>query len=76
MPGRHQKKEVADAVDDMETAGWRIEPRGGHVWARAFCQYGCCQVSISSTPRNPGDHAKHLRKSLERCPGEEVEADA
>lgn len=73
MPGRHPKKEVHEAVKELSEANWDIEPRTGHAWGVARCPHGCCQVSIWSTPQSPENHAKQLRRSLERCPGEEVE---
>jgi hypothetical protein len=72
VPNRHPKKVVADAVDELVDARWRVEAASGHAWGRAYCGYGCCQVSIWSTPTNPGNHANKLRRAIERCPGEEV----
>lgn len=77
MPeARHPKKEVHEAVDELRKADWEVELRTGHAWAVAKCPYGCCMVSIWSTPQVPGNHARQLRRSLERCPGEEAESDA
>jgi hypothetical protein len=75
VPDRHPKKEVADAVEKLRDGGWRVEPRSGHVWGRAYCPHGCCQISVNSSPQNAGNHAKKLARALERCPGE-VEEDA
>ena len=37
MPNRHPKKEVADAVDELVDAKWRVEAASGHPWGRAYC---------------------------------------
>ena len=71
----HPKKEVKDAIRYAESNGWRVEVGGGHAWGRMYCPYNdvecrCgdfCIVSIWSTPKNPGNFAKQLRKVVDNC---------
>ncbi|MBC8194444.1 MAG: hypothetical protein H8E69_01600 [Actinobacteria bacterium] len=75
MPrARHPKKDVEGALADAEEAGWAVTPTGaGHRWGVMLCgetgRQGC-QISIWSTPRNPGNHARQIRRSIDRCPHE------
>jgi len=66
---RHPKKEVEDAVQYAEEAGWSWQPSGGHAWGRLLCSKGCCQLSVWSTPRSPGDHGRQICRKVDRCPG-------
>jgi len=58
-----------------EKLGWRIEPGGSNAWGRMYCPYNddacrCgefCIVSIWSTPKNPGNHGKQIRRVVENC---------
>ncbi|WP_081036870.1 hypothetical protein [Pseudomonas corrugata] len=71
----HPKKEVEEALRRAEALGWRIEVGGGHAWGRAYCPYNdeecrCgefCITPIWSTPRNPGNHARALRRVVDNC---------
>jgi hypothetical protein len=69
---RHPKKEVEEALREAESVGWRVEATvPGHRWGVMRCpeiSRDGCQASIWSTPRNPGNHAKQLRRALTRCP--------
>jgi hypothetical protein len=76
MPrARHSKKEVEGAVQHLEDNGWTIDVGGSHAWGTAKCPFNddecrCgmfCRVSIASTPRNPGTHAKQLRRVCDSC---------
>lgn len=72
---RHSKKEVEAALAYAESRGWRIELASGHAWARLYCPWNdencrCgefCVVSIWSTPRNPGNHARQIRRVVDHC---------
>ncbi len=68
---RHPKKDVEAALVGLEEAGWIVtSTSSGHRWGVARCgesNRSGCQVSIWSTPRNPGNHARQLRQTLERC---------
>lgn len=69
---RHPKKEVEEALADAEAAGWTVMPTAtGHRWGYMRCceaSRSGCEASVWSTPRNPGNHAKQLRRAIERCP--------
>src|ERR1035437_4926341 len=71
----HSKKEVEDAVKFAETEGWTVLLGGGHAWGKMYCPYNdvecrCgefCIVSIWSTPKNPWNHAKQLKRVVTNC---------
>lgn len=72
---KHSKREVEDALVYAENEGWRIVDEGSHAWGRMYCPFndagcGCgeyCITSIWSTPRNAGDHAKQIKRVVDRC---------
>jgi len=72
---RHPKKEVEKALRHAEAQGWRIEVSGSHAWGRMYCPYNdvecrCgefCIASIWSTPKNPGNHARQLKRVVDNC---------
>ncbi len=72
---RHPKKEVEEALRHAEALGWRIEVGGSHAWGRMYCPYNdvecrCgefCIASIWSTPKNPGNHARQLKRVVDNC---------
>ncbi|MXZ37403.1 MAG: hypothetical protein F4Z19_03940 [Holophagales bacterium] len=74
MRARHPKKDVEVALREAEAAGWTVTPTSsGHRWGVMKCGEASrsgCQVSIWSTPRNPGRHADQLRRFVRRCPHE------
>ncbi len=47
-----------------------MKSKGGsaHAWGIMRCPGDCPQVSIFSTPRVPENHAKTLRRAVDRCP--------
>ena len=77
---RHPKKDVEAALADAEEAGWTVTPTSsGHRWGVLRCGEASrlgCQVSVWSTPRNPGNHAKQIRRALDRCPHEWSDTEA
>ncbi len=72
---RHPSKDVHKALSHAEARGWRIEPAYGHAWARIYCpfndmscRYGkFCVVSVWSTPKSPVDHARQIRRVVDKC---------
>jgi len=70
MRPKHPNKEIEAVVAYAEALGWQVVKRTGHCWARLLCpqhdQDGC-QISVFSTPKNPGNHARRLQKDIERC---------
>ncbi|QUS39302.1 hypothetical protein RPMA_10995 [Tardiphaga alba] len=65
----HTSKEVEAAICHAESMGWRFR-KMGH-WGRLFCEHadrdGCAQ-QVNGTPRNAENHAKQIRRAVERCP--------
>ena len=76
---RHPKKEVEAILAYAEEVGWTVTPTAsGHHWGHMRCSEASrsgCQVSIWSTPRNSGDHAKQLVRALKRCGHQETGSD-
>ena len=72
---RHPGKEVEDALRYAEARGWRIDVGGSHAWGKMYCpandpECRCgefCITSIWSTPRDPGNHARQLRRVVDNC---------
>ena len=72
---KHPKKEVEQALRHAEQRGWRVEPGGSHAWGRMYCPHNLpecrcgefCITSIWSTPKNPGNHARQLRRVVDNC---------
>jgi hypothetical protein len=65
--GRHQKKEVAEALFDAERAGLIVvELHSGHRWGEVRCDVCGSARDVSSTPRNQGVHAKQLKRFVAR----------
>lgn len=73
----HPKKEIRKAIKEATDEGWTIERRTGrgHTWGILHCPADDpgCKISVWGTPRNEGNHAKQIRKSVTRCPHEEEE---
>lgn len=43
----------------------------GHAWGRLFCPQSSrdgCSISVWSTPKNPENHARHIRNRVDACP--------
>lgn len=67
---RHPKKEVEDALQYAEANGWTVnDTASGHRWGVAVCPGDCTPpTSIWSTPRVPANHARQIRRNVDRCP--------
>jgi len=71
----HPDKDIEKALQYAEDAGWRVEQGGSHAWGKMYCPKNnndcrCgefCISSIWSTPRNPGSHAKQIRRVVDNC---------
>ena len=72
---KHPKPEIEAALKYAEQNGWRIEVGGSHAWGKIYCPYNnndcrCgefCIVSVWSTPKNAGNHAKLIRRVIDNC---------
>ncbi|WP_153788784.1 hypothetical protein [Pseudomonas sp. EMN2] len=73
----HAKKEVEQALRHAEYHGWRVVAGGGHCWGKMYCPFNdadcrcgeLCVTSIWSTPKNPGNFARQLRRVVDNCTG-------
>ena len=71
----HPKKEIEAALRHAESQYWRVEMGGSHAWGKIYCPYnddGCrcgefCIACIWSTPKNPGNHARAIRRVVDNC---------
>ncbi|PKB21151.1 LOW QUALITY PROTEIN: hypothetical protein CLU91_1522 [Janthinobacterium sp. 64] len=71
----HPKKEIEAALRHAESQGWRVEVGGSHAWGKISPPYnddGCrcgefCIACIWSTPKNPGNHARAIRRVVDNC---------
>ena len=76
---RHPDKEIEDAVAHAEQLGWRVIPVSGHAWGRLYCALADREgrmISIWSTPRSAGNHARDIIRAIGRCPHQEDEGGA
>jgi len=67
---RHPKPEIEKAIQYAVELGWNVEVSNGHFWGRLFCPHRTreeCIVSVWSTPRSPENHARQIRKVVDRC---------
>ena len=68
-------KEIEAALRFAESEKWRIDVGGSHAWGKMFCPFNqetcrCgefCITSIWSTPRDAENHARALKRVVEKC---------
>ena len=80
---KHPKPEVEAAIQHAEEHGWRIKEGGSHAWGKMYCPYNdescrCgefCITSISSTPKNSGNHGKQLKRVVDNCTRKKINND-
>jgi hypothetical protein len=68
---RHPDKHIEQAIQYAESLGWRVQMSKGHAWGHLYCPQSTregCIVSVWSTPRNPENHARHIRRDVDLCP--------
>ena len=69
---KRPRKEVEAALIEAEAAGWTVvRTSSAHRWGVMRCPEASrsgCPCSIWSTPRNSGNHARHLLRMLRNCP--------
>ncbi len=72
---KHPSKDIEYAIKYAEENGWTVETGGSHAWGRMYCPYNdkecrCgefCQASIWSTPKSPTNHAKQIKRVVDKC---------
>jgi hypothetical protein len=69
----HPNKHIREAIEYALHRGWTLrksEPRA-HIWGLLYCRQrdrGGCKRAVYSTPKDPEDHAKDIRRAVDRCP--------
>ena len=77
MAIKHPNKEINAAIEYALSKQWEIKVGGGHCWGKMYCPFNdeecrCgefCVTSIWSTPRSPENHARALRRVVDKCVG-------
>lgn len=77
---KHPNKEIEAALCCAEALGWEVLPASGHAFAIMRCPWNdatfrCgafCQMSIWSTPKDPENHARSLRRGTAKFRGNDV----
>lgn len=72
---KHTDKDIEAALKHAESKGWIVEDHGGHAWGKIYCPYNdaecrCgefCISSVWSTPKNPHNHARQLKRVVDKC---------
>jgi hypothetical protein len=68
---RHPNKEIEAAVAYAEEQGWSWFKIKGHAWGKLYCPQhdrDGCTVFVWSTPKVPENHARQIRREVDRCP--------
>lgn len=71
---RHPNGEIERVIQYAEELGWTVRMSSGHGWGRLYCPLRSregCIVSVWSTPRSAGNHARQVRNAIDRCPHQE-----
>jgi hypothetical protein len=71
MAKNHPNADISDVIEYALSLGWRYTLSGGHAHGQLWCHFGQrggCRYSVWSTPRNPVQHARWLRKKVDACP--------
>jgi len=59
--GRHQKGDVAAALDRAQAVGFKVEPdKNGHRWGWVICCTCGDKQYVSGTPKSPSTEAKKI----------------
>lgn len=69
---KHPNKNIEKAIKYAESKGWRHQQTGGsaHAWGRLLCPLASREghtMSIWSTPKNPDNHAKQIKRNVDAC---------
>ena len=68
----HPNKHIRRAISYAESKGWRFVKAGGHahVYGMLYCprrERDGHRLPVYGTPKNPENHAKWLRRNVDRC---------
>lgn len=68
---RHPNADIEKAVQYAEAQGWTVRlSKKGQAWGRLFCPHASregCIIGVYSTPKNPDNHARHIRNQVDKC---------
>jgi hypothetical protein len=72
---KHAKKDIEQALIYAEEHGWTVDVGGSHAWGKMYCPSNSdvcrggnfCISSIWSTPKNPYNHAKQIKRVVDNC---------
>ncbi len=69
---KHPNKEIEEAIQYAESKGWRYKKAGksAYAWGRLLCPETSvegCQMSVWTTPRSTGNHAKRILRKVDNC---------
>lgn len=72
---KHPDKEIEATIRYAETQGWQVVECSGHAWGMLRCPHHdqecrCgqfCQMSVWSTPKDAGRHARQLKRKIDGC---------
>jgi hypothetical protein len=70
MAEHHPNKEVSGVIEYALGLGWRFARGSGHCYGTLRCPQADrsgCQFRIFSTPQNPGNHARRIRREIDSC---------
>lgn len=70
----HPNRHVREALKYAQELGWIVRKSGprAHAWGVIYCQFGHREwwMSVYSTPKKPEAHARDIRRTVDRCPGQ------
>jgi hypothetical protein len=78
---RHPNKHIEAVIQHAESLGWRVESSEGHAWGHLWCPERSregCRIPVYSTPRVLENHARWIRREVDKCPhgrGAEMETE-
>lgn len=75
---RHPNKHIHEAIEYAVQNGWAFVKAGprSHDFGALYCphrQRDGCIVRVYSNPKEPENHARWIRRQIDRCPHEEEE---
>lgn len=68
----HPNKHIREAIRFAEQHGWRFEKANAraHISGTVYCAEASrtgCKFRVYSTPRDPVEHARKLKREVENC---------
>jgi hypothetical protein len=66
----HCSRPIREAIQYAEQHGWTFTKSRGHNFGMLWCPESSregCRQPVYSTPRNPDNHARDIRRSIDTC---------